>query len=153
MRTLLLVVVLGLPLAEIFVLVLVGQAIGAGPTVALVILAGIAGVFVLRREGSLAGRRLREALNRGELPVAAAFDSACRFLAGLLLILPGFLTDALAALLLVPWVRQAMRAALAALLAGKVHTEVYARTRTLEGEYHEIHGTLPEREEDREKRP
>jgi UPF0716 protein FxsA len=153
MRTLFLVVALGLPLAEIFVLVLVGQAIGAGPTVALVVVAAIAGILVLRREGSIAGRRLREVVNRGEMPVAAAFDSVCRFVAGVLLIVPGFLTDALALVLLVPWVRQAMRAALAALLAGKVQTQVYARTRTIEGEYHEIRGTLPDREEEKETRP
>jgi UPF0716 protein FxsA len=143
-RLLAVALLLGLPLTELYVLILVGDAIGAGPTVALVILAGVAGILVLRHAGAATGRRLRETLNRGELPVAAAFDGICVFLAGLLLIIPGFISDAVAVLLLIPPIRQGLRRLLGAFLAGKVETQVYARAKTLEGEYHEVHGTLPQ---------
>jgi UPF0716 protein FxsA len=149
-RLLLAVLFLGLPLAEIFVLVQVGRAIGAGATLGLVLLAGAAGILVIRHRAAAAWRRLREAANRGELPVAAAFDGICVFLAGVLLIVPGFITDALALLLLVPPLRHALRGLLAVFFVGRVQADFYARTQTLEGEYHEVHGTLePKREEDR----
>jgi UPF0716 protein FxsA len=143
MRILLAVLLLGLPLAEIFVLILVGNAIGAVATLALVVLAGVLGVWILRRQGLASGRRFRAALEAGELPVAAAFDSACVFLAGILLIVPGFITDLVALVLLLPWVRALLRGGLAALLAGKIATHVEVRKRTIEGEFHEVDGTLP----------
>src|SRR5438552_14519879 len=118
MRLLIAALLIGLPLAEIFVFILVGEAIGAGPTVALVALSALAGAAILRHQGFAVGRRLRAEVERGELPVAAAFDGACIFLAGLLLIVPGFITDLVAVLLLVPALRGLLRAGLAALLAG-----------------------------------
>ena len=64
-------------------------------------------------------------------------------LAGLLLVIPGFITDAVALLLLIPPLRHALRGLLGLVLVGKVETAVYARSRTIDGEFEEIHGTLP----------
>jgi UPF0716 protein FxsA len=144
-RIALAVIVLALPAAEIVVLVLVGEAVGVAATLALLLVAALSGVLVIRHRGAAAWRRLREAASRGELPVAAAFDGICIFLAGLLLIVPGFITDGVALLLLVPPLRHAVRALLAVFLADRVQAEVYQRTQTIEGEYHEVHGTIEPR--------
>jgi len=138
-----LAILIGLPLAEILVIILVGQAIGAGPTVALLLLDVIAGALVVRHGGAAAWRRLRIAAEEGELPVAEAFDGICVLLAGILLAVPGFISDAVALLLLFPPLRSGLRGLLSLLVAGRVETAVFTRTRTIEGEYHEVHGTLP----------
>jgi UPF0716 protein FxsA len=94
-----------LPLLEIAVFVLVGRWIGVWPTLGLVLLTGIAGAVVLRLQGFLVLRQAREAARRDEVPVAEALDGLCVLLAGVLLILPGFVTDAFGILLLLPPVR------------------------------------------------
>src|SRR5262245_35669888 len=109
MRALALLSFLLLPLAEIAVFVCVGSAIGVFATLGLVLLAGIAGIAILRLQGLATLRRVRTALDRGEVPGAALFDGACLVFAGLLLIIPGFLTDAVALLLLIPPLRATLR--------------------------------------------
>ena len=101
------------PMVEIAVLVKVGGVIGLGPTLALVVATAIAGTALLRHQGLGVLRRLRDGIAAGELPVAEVFDGACLLLAGALLLTPGFVTDALGLALFVPWVRAALRAALA----------------------------------------
>jgi UPF0716 protein FxsA len=143
MRLVVIALLLGLPIAELVVIVLAGDWLGAGPTLALLLAAAVAGVLILRRHGPAAARRVRDALRRGETPVAEAFDTAAIFLAGVLLIVPGFITDLVALVLLLPPARALLRGVLGALLAGKVETRFHARSRTIEGEFHEIRGTLP----------
>jgi UPF0716 protein FxsA len=96
---------LALPLLEIATLVEVGAWIGAGPTVALVVLSAVLGASVLRRQGMAVLRRAREAAGRDEPPVGALFDGLCVVIASVLLIIPGFLTDIVALMLFIPWVR------------------------------------------------
>jgi UPF0716 protein FxsA len=108
-----LLALLALPLLEIAVFVLVGRWIGLWPTLGLVLLSGIAGAVVLRLQGFLVLRRAREAARRDELPVAEAIDGLCVLLAGVLLILPGFVTDVFGILLLLPPVRSLLGRALA----------------------------------------
>jgi UPF0716 protein FxsA len=112
-----LLALLALPLLEIAVFVVVGGWIGLWPTLGLVLLSGILGAVLLRAQGFLVLRRAREAALRDELPVAEALDGLCVLLAGVLLILPGFVTDALAILLLLPPVRALLRRVLARNLA------------------------------------
>jgi UPF0716 protein FxsA len=97
-----------LPFAEIALFVVVGARIGAGWTVALVLLAMIAGAMVIRREGLARARDLGRAAAAGGDPAAMMTDSALRLLAGFLLIAPGFLTDALALALLAGPSRRAL---------------------------------------------
>jgi UPF0716 protein FxsA len=146
MRLVVIALVLGLPIAELTLLVLAGDAIGAGPTLGLLALAALAGILILRGHGPASARRVRDALRRGEAPVAEVFDTAAIFLAGVLLIIPGFITDLVAILLLLPPVRALLRVILAARLAGKVEAHVYARTKTIDGDFHEVGGTLPRRD-------
>jgi len=102
-----------LPLVEIALFILVGRAIGLFPTLALVILAAIAGALLLRQQGLGVVERLRSNMNAGTIPGRTMFDTMLIGLAGLLLILPGFLSDAIALVLLVPAVRDRIFSALA----------------------------------------
>ncbi|EIJ36209.1 FxsA family protein [Thiothrix nivea] len=91
-----------LPFIEIWLLIKVGSAIGALPTILLLILAGVAGVFLLRHQGFVTLTRLQRSLNAGELPAQAMLEGALLVLAGLLFLIPGFFTDILGLLLVLP---------------------------------------------------
>jgi UPF0716 protein FxsA len=98
-----------LPIAEIYVIIKVGEAIGALPTIALLLLDGLLGAALLRSQGRAAWRRFNEALAAGRIPAREVFDGAMVILGGALLLTPGFITDAVGLLLLVPPTRAAFR--------------------------------------------
>ena len=93
------------PLAEIAVLIQVGSWLGLAPTLALIVLSAVVGTWVLRRQGFGVLARARRQMEQGVMPVAEVFEGLCLLVAGVLLLTPGFLTDAAGALLLVPPVR------------------------------------------------
>ncbi|SFZ85057.1 UPF0716 protein FxsA [Devosia enhydra] len=97
-----------LPLVEIALFILVGQAIGLVPTLLLVVAAAIGGAIVLRLQGLSVLSRMRMTMSQGELPARAIADTMLIGIAGVLLFLPGFFTDILALLLLIPAVRTAL---------------------------------------------
>ncbi|MBK1663215.1 hypothetical protein CKO38_09815 [Rhodospirillum rubrum] len=103
----------GLPIAEIATFIKVGEVIGAGPTVGLVILSALAGVALIRFQGLITLTRARAALDAGALPVKEIFDGACLLASGFLLAIPGFVTDVAALLLLIAPIRDALRGVLA----------------------------------------
>jgi UPF0716 protein FxsA len=94
-----------LPIVEIALFIKVGQTIGLFPTLALVIIAAIAGGLLLRLQGMSVLNQLRGNISSGRLPGRTIADTMMIGLAALLLILPGFLTDTLALALLLPPVR------------------------------------------------
>jgi UPF0716 protein FxsA len=98
--------VLALPLIEIALFVVVGQAIGVLPTLLGIILTGAIGALVLRWQGVAAVRELQFRIQRGEMPARQMGDAMLIGLAGLLLLLPGYFTDLIGLLLLVPWTRE-----------------------------------------------
>lgn len=98
------------PLAEIAAFAMVGDALGALNTVLLVIVSGVAGLAILRRQGLAA---LMTARTAGPPTAGKLLDGLAVALAGLLLLLPGFLSDAVALALLIPGVRQGLGALLA----------------------------------------
>ncbi|MGD9740578.1 MAG: FxsA family protein [Bauldia sp.] len=100
-----------LALVEIAVFILVGRAIGVAATLGLVLLAAIAGIVLMRSQGFGVMRRIREDVNGGIMPGAALADGAMILLAGVLLIIPGFVTDVIGLLLFLPAVRRGLRAA------------------------------------------
>ncbi|HYH18144.1 MAG TPA: FxsA family protein [Azospirillum sp.] len=97
-----------LPVVEIAVFIEVGSRIGAGATVGLIVLSAVLGVLLLRRQGLSVLRKAQMAADRGELPVGAVFEGFCVAVGAILLIIPGFLTDAVAVLLLIPPLRNAL---------------------------------------------
>lgn len=96
---------LALPLIEIALFILVGRAIGVLPTLGLVILAVVVGGFVLRQQGLGVLNRIRTNMNTGTLPGQTLFDGMLLAVSAVLLIVPGFLGDFIAILLLLPPVR------------------------------------------------
>src|SRR5258706_1377064 len=101
-----------LPWAEILVLIAVADQIGVGWTLLALAAAAVLGVVVIRVLGAASLAALREALARREPPGGPLFRGACVLIAGMLLIVPGFLSDILALLLLIPPVRTTLIGAL-----------------------------------------
>jgi UPF0716 protein FxsA len=99
-----------LPLVEITLFVMVGDEIGAFNTVMLCLVAAGCGVFLVQGQGLKTMLTLQNSMQGGVLPVEEMFRGVCVFVAGLLLILPGFFTDAVAILLLLPPVQDRLRA-------------------------------------------
>jgi len=99
---------IALPVAEIMVWVKMSAVIGAGATILLSVLAVLVGLSILRRQGLAVLLDARARLERGEMPVEAAFEGLCLSAAGFLFVLPGFLTDILAVALLLAPVRAAL---------------------------------------------
>ena len=102
MGPLLLVLLLVVPVAELWVIVRIADGIGIVPTLLLLVLVSVAGAVLLKREGVATWRRMRETMRRGEMPTVEATDGALILLGGALLLTPGFLTDVVGLVLLFP---------------------------------------------------
>jgi UPF0716 protein FxsA len=98
--------------AELWVIVLVAQAIGVLNTIALLFAVAVVGIWLVKRQGLAVFRRLQVTLSEGRVPHRELVDGFLLLLAGVLLIPPGFITDAIGILLLLPPVRIAVRAML-----------------------------------------
>lgn len=117
-----------LPLVEIALFVKVGGLIEVMPTIMLVVLSAVAGTAIIRRQGMQAFSRLDADLAAGGDPFGPVADRALVVVAGILLILPGFLTDTVGLLLLVPPLRRALLRRGAANVTVRA-TTVYVRPR------------------------
>ena len=118
------------PLLELAVLIKVGQSIGVWWTLLLLAAACIGGGLIINHQGFAALRRGLEASRRERPLIEPVLDSMLLILAGVLLLIPGFITDALALALLIPPLRRGLgRWALSRLLAG---AEVHVETRGME---------------------
>ncbi|MEO6396319.1 MAG: FxsA family protein [Devosia sp.] len=104
---------LAVPLIEIGFFVLIGQSIGLWPTLAGVVLTALAGALLIRWQGIQVIADLRRTAARGELPGRQIADAMLIGLAGLLLLLPGYFSDLIGILLLLPPVRALLYAQLA----------------------------------------
>ncbi len=116
------------PIVELAVIIQVGQAIGALNTIGLLILVGVVGAWLAKREGLAVYRRFRRQVEAGVVPGREIADGFMILLAGAMLLTPGFVTDVLALLLLLPPVRAAIRASVLHRVTRRVH---YRRDRYL----------------------
>jgi UPF0716 protein FxsA len=94
-----------IPVAEIYLLIKVGGHIGALNTVLLVVATGFAGAYLARLQGAQTMYRVRTSLEQGLMPAEELLDALLIFVAGVLLLTPGFITDTLGLLLLIPETR------------------------------------------------
>jgi UPF0716 protein FxsA len=117
----LLAALIGVPLIEIALFIQVGGWIGLAPTLALVVLTAVIGAWILRRQGISVLMRASRQLSDGSLPVVEVFEALCLVVAGALLLTPGFFTDTIGALLLVP----ALRRTLYQRLRGRIELHVF----------------------------
>ena len=96
---------IGTPLLEIAVFIRVGGVLGVGLTLGMTVFTAVFGIFMVRAQGLSTVFKLRESLDRGEMPLRAVFDGACQLIAGALLLIPGFVTDFAGLLLFIPALR------------------------------------------------
>ncbi|HYH34237.1 MAG TPA: FxsA family protein [Nocardioides sp.] len=118
--TVLAVAFIGVPLLEIFVLVQIGQVIGAWWTILLLVLASVVGTWLVRREGTRAWQALTSALQTGRMPHRELADGALILVGGTLMLTPGFVSDAVGVLLILPFTRPLARRALAQVVARRL---------------------------------
>ena len=93
------------PLVELFILLKIGQLLGVGTTIALVVVTGILGALFVRAQGFSLIMKLRQDLQGGKFPHKRLMEGVCILASGLLLLTPGLLTDLTGFLLLIPPVR------------------------------------------------
>jgi UPF0716 protein FxsA len=109
-----------LPMVEIFLLIQVGQVIGALWTVLLLIAAGFLGSFLVKHEGSRAWQALRQALAEHRMPARELADGALIVFGGTLLLTPGFLSDVVGLFCVLPVTRPLARRLLTRVLSKKL---------------------------------
>ena len=97
---------IAVPLIEIYLFTVVGAAVGGLSTVVLVILTAMIGVSLLRAQGLQTLARLQQQAAQGRLPADTLFEGAALLLGGVLLLTPGFMTDSLGFLCLLPTTRK-----------------------------------------------
>ncbi|NUO33756.1 MAG: FxsA family protein [Dermatophilaceae bacterium] len=115
-----LVALMVLPIIEIVVVVAVGQAIGGWPTFLLLVATSLLGAWLIRREGGRAWRALEQAVRSGRMPAREIADGVVVLVGGSLLLAPGFITDVLGLLLVLPFTRPLARSMLAAVISRRL---------------------------------
>ncbi len=95
-----------IPVVELYFMIQVGDSIGAFNTVMLVVLTAIIGGFLVRVQGFSTMLRVREQMAQGQVPALEIIEGSILLLCGVMLLLPGFVTDAIGFLLLIPPVRR-----------------------------------------------
>ena len=145
---------LAIPIVEIYLLIQVGGIIGAPLTIFLVIFTAMLGAWLLRVQGFATIQRIQQTLSQGGLPAVELMEGAVLLIAGALLLTPGFFTDAIGFICLVPAIRRAIVLYIVRRLASTKSEEGYEfhverhektqssqtpahphKTHTLEGEY------------------
>ncbi len=109
-----------LPIAEIFVIIQVGELIGVWPTVALLVLDAVGGSMLLKHQGRGAWRRFNEALSQRRFPGREVVDGVLIVIGGTLLVTPGFITDVFGLFFLIPPTRALARAVLRRFTVGRI---------------------------------
>ena len=143
------------PLVEIAVFIEVGGWIGLWPTLGLCVLTALLGSWQLRAQGLATLERARVQLDQGQMPAKELFNGACLLIAGVLLLVPGFVTDAIGGLLFIPPLREALRRAIGRRMATSGETRVFvdgkevhrskARDGVIDGEFEEVPDEPPGR--------
>lgn len=161
MKLIILLIFIALPIAEIAVLIRVGEAIGILPTVALVILTAVIGVALLKRQGLATLARAQQTVEAGEVPVDSVIEGICLLVAGAFLLAPGLITDTLGFLLLVPPVRHTIAHWMAGRIKESGSINIWTSgthpprgggrggPRTIDGEYEDVTPERPDKPADK----
>ncbi|SFM17064.1 FxsA family protein [Salibacterium qingdaonense] len=108
----LLLLLIIVPAVEVGVLILSGSIIGVWPTILLIILTGLLGAWLARKEGMETIRTARLQMQSNEVPGTLVLDGICILVGGAVLLTPGFITDAAGFFLLIPYTRGIVKALL-----------------------------------------
>ena len=139
---------LSVPLIEIYFLIQVGEVIGAGWTIIAVVATALIGAGLLRMQGLSTMQRAQMTLAKGQVPAMAMMEGLTLLVCGGLLLTPGFFTDGVGFLLLVPPVRQALIKRLVAKGQFSAHTQTHSSYRRPE-DSHIIEGEIVDKDDDR----
>lgn len=119
---LILLAFLVIPLVELYVIIRVADGLGILETIGLLVLVSIVGAWLVRFQGVGVIRRIQQRLARGVMPGTELIDGALILFAGALMLTPGFVTDAVGLLLLLPPTRLPIRTLLVRRFRGRVQT-------------------------------
>jgi len=111
---------IAVPILEIYVIIQVGQVIGAWWTIALLVADSIFGSWLIRHEGRRAWQALTVALESGRMPATELADGALILVGGTLMLSPGFVTDVVGIVLILPFTRPLARRLLTRLVARRI---------------------------------
>ena len=114
------VLLIVVPALEIWTIITIGKTIGGWQTFALIVLTGLLGTYLAKREAEKVWRDARVMMAAGQVPGRPVLDGLCVFAGGLLLLTPGFLTDVAGFLLLFPLTRLAFRQVMERLIRKKL---------------------------------
>ena len=109
-----------MPVLEIWLIVQLGQVVGAWWTILIIIAAGVLGAWLIKREGARAWRALSDALRSGRVPSRELADGALILIGGTLLLTPGFVTDLIGLGCVLPFTRPVPRRLLTRLIARRL---------------------------------
>jgi UPF0716 protein FxsA len=149
-RLLLVLMFIVVPIAELAVLIQVGQAIGVWWTILLLVADAVLGSMLARSQGRATWRRFNEALQDGRQPAREVLDGALVLFGGALLLTPGFITDVFGLLLLLPPTRALFRAMLVRRLMDRMLASMATPrgSRMRPRQDYDVEGTAVEREPD-----
>ena len=116
----LLIIFILVPVMELYILIETGRMIGVGATIGLIIMTGVAGAWLARSQGLEILYRIQQDTANGQMPAQTLIDGALILVGGLLLLTPGFFTDALGFSFLIPASRKFWRKALSSWLEKQV---------------------------------
>ena len=138
----LLIVLIGVSFVEIALFIWIGGLIGIGWTLLAIVASAVIGVMLIRRQGMQVLAEAQAAAVRNEPPIKSVFDGICLLVAGIFLLTPGFFTDLLGFLLLIPPLRSAMGRRLWdwGVRTGRLQTvsQRYGGAPTVDGEAEEV---------------
>jgi UPF0716 protein FxsA len=146
----LLVIFIVVPLAELYVILAVADAIGAPLTILILAVDSIVGSLLLKSQGRAVWRRFNDTMAAGRMPHREVLDGVMVIFGGAFLITPGFITDVVGILLLLPPTRSLLRRLLVRALGGRVAIGVAgAATRRRSSPGFDVEGTATDVDEDR----
>jgi UPF0716 protein FxsA len=109
MFKILLALIIVVPALEIWILITAGKLIGAIPTILLIILTGVLGAWLAKYQGISALRSAQQKMSSGQMPGDVIIDGLCILVGGVVLLTPGFITDAIGFALLLPATRNLIK--------------------------------------------
>jgi len=116
----LLILFIIVPVTELYILIEVGKKIGSLTTIGIIILTGIIGAYLVKSQGFMILRKIQNDLNEGIMPGDSLIQGAIILAGGILLLTPGFVTDILGFIFLVPVSRNIVKKYLLKWLKGKI---------------------------------
>lgn len=134
----LLLIIIGVPLFEIYFLIEVGSIIGALPTIAMTLFTAVAGVALIRIQGMHTVQKMQISMQQGEVPAVEIIEGVMLFLAALMLLIPGFFTDTIGFIFLIPPIRKLIAQYW---ISNRIATAKMHKTQTqgiIEGEFEDV---------------